>query len=121
MTGGPDTATQIWFGRTDGIAELQVQLHVAHPHRHLDAPQTRQLADIVADARQHRRARQRVRNVAPQAAVPCSVVLSPNFTGERSIGCGTSRVDLGIGDYTLRVEMINERVDDTYNMTVRVR
>lgn len=54
-------------------------------------------------------------------AVPCTVMLSPNFVGERSVGCGTSRVDLGVGDYTLRVEMINETVDDTYNVTLRVR
>jgi hypothetical protein len=53
--------------------------------------------------------------------IPCSVRLSTNFTGERSVGCGTSRVDMGIGDYTLRVEMVNEHVDDRYNVTVRIR
>lgn len=54
-------------------------------------------------------------------AIACTVQLSTNFTGERSVGCGTSRVDLGVGDYTLRVQMINEHVDDTHNVTVRIR
>jgi hypothetical protein len=53
--------------------------------------------------------------------IPCTVEQSPNFAGERSVGCGTSRVDLGTGDYTLRVEMVNESIDDTYNVTLRVR
>jgi hypothetical protein len=54
-------------------------------------------------------------------AIACNVQLSPNFAGERSVGCGTSRVDMGIGDYTLRVEIVNDAVDDTYNVTARIR
>jgi hypothetical protein len=54
-------------------------------------------------------------------AIPCTVELSPNFAGERSVGCGTSRVDMAPGDYTLRVEIVNESVHDTHNVTVRIR
>jgi len=54
-------------------------------------------------------------------AIPCTVELSQNFTGERSVGCGTSRADMAVGDYTLRVEIVNESVDDTKDVTVRIR
>lgn len=54
-------------------------------------------------------------------AIPCTVELSQNFAGERSIGCGTSRADMGVGDYTLRVEIVNESIDDTKEVTVRIR
>jgi len=54
-------------------------------------------------------------------AIPCTVELSPNFAGERSVGCGTSRADMPVGDYTLRVEIVNESVDDTKDVTVQIR
>jgi hypothetical protein len=54
-------------------------------------------------------------------AIPCTVELSQNFAGERSVGCGTSRADMGIGDYTLRVEMVNESLADTKDVTVSIR
>ena len=55
--------------------------------------------------------------------VVCNVQVSP-FAGERSVGCGTSRIDMPPGDYTLRVEIssdVNFGPDDTYNATVRIR
>jgi len=54
-------------------------------------------------------------------AVPCTVELSQNFAGERSVGCGTARLDMAVGDYTLRVEIVNESTDDTKDVTVRIR
>src|SRR5262245_56373 len=54
-------------------------------------------------------------------AIPCTVELSQNFAGERSVGCGTSRADMASGDYTLRVEIVNESVADTKDVTVRIR
>jgi hypothetical protein len=54
-------------------------------------------------------------------AVPCTVELSPNFAGEHSIGCGTSRVDLESASTGSGWKWVNESVDDTYNVTVRIR
>lgn len=55
--------------------------------------------------------------------VVCSVQASP-FAGERSVGCGTSTIDMPPGDYTLRVEISSNfdfGPDDTYNATARIR
>ncbi len=55
--------------------------------------------------------------------VSCNVQDSP-FAGERSVGCGTSRVDVGTGDRTLRVEISSDYsfgVDDKYDATITLQ
>lgn len=53
--------------------------------------------------------------------ISCNVQASP-FAGERSVGCGTSRIDVPPGDRTLRVEIsAGFGADDRYDGVLRVR